>query len=134
MKGTIHFKKAIEIKLQEMAQNDEAFKRSLENKDKNIDDCIQYILNTVKKSGINGFTDDEVYGMAAHYYDEDKIDIGGKISCEVVVNHTVELTEKEKREAHEKAMEMEIEKQREKITAKKKKKAKKESVTEQTLF
>lgn len=36
--------------------------------------------------------------MALHYYDEEDIDIGKPVSCKVVVNHTVELTEEEKAE------------------------------------
>ena len=35
---------------------------------KNIDNCITYILNQVKKSGCCGFSDDEIFGMALHYY------------------------------------------------------------------
>jgi ribosomal protein S8E len=42
--------------------------------------------------------------MAIHYYDEENIDIGSKISCEVVVNHTVQLTDEEKVAAKERAM------------------------------
>ena len=34
--------------------------------------------------------------MVLHYYDEEDIDIGKPVSCKVVVNHTVELTEEEK--------------------------------------
>ena len=32
-------------------------------------------------------TDDEVWSLAIHYYDEDNIDVGKPISCGVVVNH-----------------------------------------------
>ncbi len=34
-----------------------------------------------------------------HYYDEDDIEVGKVISCQVAVNHIVELTEEEKAEA-----------------------------------
>jgi hypothetical protein len=74
------------------------------NPKKNIDDCITSILNTVKKGVINGFTDDEVYSMALHYYDEENIDIGNPVNCQVVVNHTIVLTEEEKAEARQKAI------------------------------
>jgi hypothetical protein len=37
--------------------------------EKNIDDFVTYLLNEVKKSGCNGFADDEIYSMAVHYYD-----------------------------------------------------------------
>ena len=44
--------------------------------------------------------------MAVHYYDEDDIDIevGKVISCQVAVNHVVELTEEEKAEARQEAI------------------------------
>lgn len=40
-----------------------------------------------------------------HYYDEDDIEIGKPISCKVMVNHHVELTEEEKQNARRKAIE-----------------------------
>lgn len=52
----------------------------------------------------DGFADEEIYSMALHYYDEEDIDIGKPVSCKVVVNHTVELTEEEKAEARRNAI------------------------------
>ena len=37
-----------------------------------------------------------------HYYDEDNIEVGKYINCQVVVNHTIALTEEEKAEARKK--------------------------------
>ena len=37
-------------------------------------------------------------------YDEDNIDVGNPISCGVVVNHKVELTEEEKAQARKEAL------------------------------
>lgn len=104
MKPTESFKKVIEAKLQEMGAADPLFAANLKKEGKNIDDCITYILNSVQKSGCNGFADDEIYGMAAHYYDEDNIDIGNPISCNVVVNHSVELTPEEIAQAKQAAI------------------------------
>jgi len=39
-----------------------------------------------------------------HYYDEDDIEVGKAISCQVAVNHIVELTEEEKAEARQEAI------------------------------
>ena len=64
---------------------------------------VLHILNEVQRSGCNGFEDDEIFGMAVHYWDEDNLDAGKKISCKVVVNHTIELTEEDKQELKEKA-------------------------------
>ena len=42
--------------------------------------------------------------MAVHYYDEDDIEVGKVVSCQVSVNHIVELTEEEKAEARQEAI------------------------------
>jgi hypothetical protein len=89
MKSTDNFKTIIADKLQQMGKEDSLFAVKLKNIKKNIDDCITYILNTVKKSGCCGFTDDEVFGMAAHYYDEENIEVGKPVDCNVVVNHSI---------------------------------------------
>ena len=96
MKGTEHFKQTIKEYLDGRAQTDELFAVSYAKENKNLDDCITFILNQVKASGCCGMTDDEVWSLAIHYYDEDNIDVGKPISCGVVVNHKVELTEEEK--------------------------------------
>ena len=43
--------------------------------------------------------------MAVHYYDEDDVEVGNPVSCQVSVNHIVELTEEEKAEARQRAVE-----------------------------
>jgi hypothetical protein len=104
MKSTEIFKRTIQNYLEQRATNDELFATSYRKPQKNIDDCITYILNTVHKSGCNGFADDEIYGMAIHYWDEDSIEVGKNFDCRVVVNYTVELTAEEKEEARKEAM------------------------------
>ena len=99
MKGTEHFKRTIKEYLDGKARTDELFAVSYAKENKNLDDCITFILNQVKASGCCGMTDDEVWSLAIHYYDEDNIDVGKPISCGVVVNHKVELTEEEKAQA-----------------------------------
>ena len=80
------FKEAIMGYLDQLAIHDELFAKTLEKPNKNIDDCATYILNTVKRSGRQGFADDEIYSMAIHYYDEDTIVVGEKISARVIIN------------------------------------------------
>lgn len=104
MKASIHFQTEIQSYLEQRAEYDELFAHSYRNPLKNIEDCITYILNEVQKSGCNGFADDEIFGMAVHYYDEADIEIGKPIDCKVVVNHAVELTEEEKAEARKEAV------------------------------
>ena len=95
MKSSEAFKQTIQSYLESRANTDELFAPSFAKSGKNIDDCCTYILNTVQKSGCNGFADDEVFGMAVHYYDEDRVEVGKPITGRVVVNHSVELTAEE---------------------------------------
>ena len=103
-KGTQAFNDTIKAYLEERAENDALFAVKFANPSKSVDECVTYILNQVQKSGCNGFTDAEVYGMAIHYYEENEIEVGNPINCKVVVNHTVELTEEEKEEARQEAI------------------------------
>ena len=103
-KATDYFKQTIQSYLQRRAQEDELFAPRYANPKKNIDDCITYILNYVQKSGCNGFSDGEIYGQAVHYYDENEIEVGKPLQCQIAVNHVVELTAEEKAEARQKAI------------------------------
>lgn len=119
MKSTDTFKQTVLAHLTMVADQDPLFYANFVNSDKNIDDCITYILNTVQKSGCNGFADDEVYNMAMHYYDERNIEVGKAISSQVVVNHHVEITEEEKAEIKQKAKDELYAQERQKLTQKK---------------
>ena len=113
MKGTEHFTRTIAEYLNQRAMTDPLFAPNLLKPNKNIEECITYILNEVQKSGCNGFDDDDellrawlekIFSMAVHYYDEDDVEVGKAISCQVAVNHIVELTEEEKAEARQEAI------------------------------
>lgn len=104
MKPTEIFKQTVQNYLEQRAMNDDLFAVSFRKANKNIDDCITYIFNTVQKSGCNGFADEEIYSMAVHYYDEDTVEAGKNFDCRVVVNHTVELTAEEKEQARKEAI------------------------------
>ncbi|PXV68740.1 PcfK-like protein [Dysgonomonas alginatilytica] len=104
MKSTDHFKNTIKAYLEERVASDTQFEWVYTKENKNIEDCITYILNAVQKSGCNGFTDEEIYSLAVHYYDEDNIEVGKPVNCGVVVNHTVVLTEEEKEEVRKEAI------------------------------
>lgn len=104
MKSTDHFKRTIQAYLDEQAAKDELFAVHYQNENKSIDQCIIYILNTVKQSGCSGFADDEIFGIAVHYFTETDIKVGQPINCSVVVNYTITLTEEEKTEARKQAV------------------------------
>lgn len=103
MKATEHFKQTIKAYLDERAKNDELFAVSYAKENKNMDDCVTFILNQVKRSKCMGLTDEEVYSLAVHFFDEEDIEIGNPIACNVIVNHTVELTEEEMAQARQEA-------------------------------
>lgn len=104
MKATEHFKQTIKAYLDERAKNDELFAVSYAKENKNMDDCATFILNQVKRSKCMGLTDEELYSLAVHFFDEEDIEIGNPIACNVIVNHTVELTEEEKAQARQDAL------------------------------
>ena len=103
-KGTRAFNDTIKAYLETRAENDALFAVRLANPSKSVEDCVTYIINQVQKSGCNGFSDDEIFGMAVHYWEEDEIEVGNPVNCKVVVNHTVEHTEEEKEQARQEAI------------------------------
>ena len=104
MNGTEQFTRTIAEYLNLRVATDPLFAPNLAKPHKNIEDCITYILKQVQQSACNGFEDDEIYSMAVHYYDEDDLDVGSPVTCHVVVNHTIVLTEEEKAEARKQAI------------------------------
>ncbi|WP_430811290.1 MULTISPECIES: PcfK-like family protein [unclassified Carboxylicivirga] len=126
MKSTQEFKQIIKAELEARAASDALFAANYAKAGKSIDDCITYIINTVKASGCNAFAPDEVYAMAAHYYDEDNIKVGKPVQCRVVTNRPakqfVELSDEEKAQAKEEAKKQaiaeEVARQKEKLTRK----------------
>lgn len=105
MKGSEAFKKVIQDYLNDAAKMDPIFAKHLQKEGKNIDDCVTYICNWAKNDGLNGYSDNEIYGQAIHYYIEDNIEVGTMPRGQVISNRHIELTEEEKAEAKEKALE-----------------------------
>ena len=102
-----HVKDAIKAYLDERAKNDELFAQNYAKKNKNIDECLEYVIGEVRKRGNAVYmTDAEVFGLAVHYYDEDDIKInrlpeGTKLSASAPA---VELSEEDKAKAHDQAV------------------------------
>lgn len=134
MKGTEHFKRTIQMHLEQRAAEDALFAKNYRNPAKNIDDCVTYILNYVQRSGCNGFTDGEIFGQAVHYYDENEIEVGKPIQCQVAVNHVVELTAEEKAEARQKAIQKYQDEEVRKLQNRNRPAAKKETIVQPSLF
>jgi hypothetical protein len=94
------FKQAIKAYLDKRAEEDSLFAPKYANEKKSIDECCSYIMGEARKRGnAIAISDEEVYGMAAHYYDEDDIKInrlpaGEKASVSSPAK-PVELTEED---------------------------------------
>ena len=104
MKGSDYFQKAIKDYLDKRAAEDPQFAEKYGNEKKSIEECCKYILGEVSASGQSGFADEEIFGMAVHYYDEEDIKVQANRVERVVSNHHVDLTEEEKAEARKQAI------------------------------
>lgn len=104
MKQTLAFENAIKKYLDEFASNDSVFALKYANPDKSISQCCDFIASEVRKMGVCGLEDSEVYGLAVHYYDESDVKIDQNVNYQVTCNYHVELTEEQKEEARAEAM------------------------------
>lgn len=119
VKGTEAFMEAIKNHLRAYVKKDPLFMNNLRKETKNIEDCVTYIFNQVRASGCIGYTEEEIYKLARHYYDEDAIEVGKPITeGEVIVNQfkqpSQEDIEQWKKEARQKVFDEEIAKMRKK--------------------
>lgn len=95
-------KNAIKAYLDKRAQEDTLFAASYAKENKNIDECFDYIIGEVRKKGNAVYmSDEEVFGMAVHYYDEDDIKIaplptGEKVATGNTEKPTSVISDKEK--------------------------------------
>lgn len=100
---------AIKTYLDRRAAEDTQFADVYANPKKNINECFRYILQQAKKRGSAVcMTDEEVYGLAVHYYDEADLIVpanvgGASVSHSASPVQKVELTEAEKEAAREAA-------------------------------
>ena len=120
--------------LEQRAEEDALFAKKYRNPAKNMDECVTHILNYVQKSGCSGFTDGEIFGQAIHYYEENEIEVGKPMNCQVVVNHVVELTEEEKAEARQNAVRRYQEEELRKLQNRNRPPARKETQPQPSLF
>lgn len=64
----------------------EDIKTNLEKENKSLHEMFQYIMGEAKKKAVNNcacLSDEDVYGLAVHYYDEDDIKINYNIKANV---------------------------------------------------
>lgn len=106
MKSSENFIEAIRNYLDSRAESDNLFAIRYADPSKSLSECCQYILNEVKRQGVAVLTNDDVYSLACHYFDGDVSaeEIGNPINCKVVISKD-QLTEEDKAELKEQAME-----------------------------
>lgn len=144
-------KESIKTYLDARAQEDEQFARSYAKEGKTLDQCVAYIWQEVRKMATANnrcvaVPEDEVYGLAVHYYDEDNIKFDDRAMPHMKVDgenvrmdafekevNDYELTEEEKQEARQLAIEREVERLQ-KASRKAKKAPKPEEDNSLTLF
>lgn len=70
-------KKLIQEYLDDKAKGDELFEKMYKKPGKDIDSCWAYIVNMAKRKGgaCVCMSDDEVFGLAVHYYCEDNLEV-----------------------------------------------------------
>lgn len=131
------FKDAVKDYLDKMAADDPVFAAKLANPEKTLDKCVEYVESEIFhkyiKSG-NGRrvavcepSPQECFGLAVHFYDEEKIEIRKMDGVGSVSTATpgIALTEEDKAKAREKAIERLAEEEARKIKAEEEKKRQK---------
>ena len=78
-------KQVIQSYLEERAKRDPLCATSYAKPNKKIDECYDYIISQAKKRGgsVVCMSDDEVFGLAVHYYDEDDIKVSKQTNYKV---------------------------------------------------
>lgn len=106
MKSSENFIEAIRQYLDSRAESDSLFAIRYADPSKSVEECCQFILNEVKRQGVTVMTNDEVYSLVLHYFDGDvsEKEIGSPINCKVVISKD-QLTEEDKAELKQQAME-----------------------------
>jgi carbamate kinase len=134
-----NFQLAIKSYLDELSLIDEQFAAKYRSEEKSIEKCCAFIISEMKKlaqNNVMGATDDEVYGLALHYYLEDKLDADLQFTNNVLVvsNQFVDLTEEEKAEAKKAAIAQYQKEELQKLQSRKKPVVKKEIQVQPSLF
>ena len=136
-----NFELAIKQHLDQRAATDALFAQAYAKPKKSIEECCQFIYGEVSKKDRGGanclaLSDDEVFGLAVHYYDEDNIKVekvhGVGASHNQKQLPDYEPTEADKETARRRAMQKLVDQEMERMKAKPK--AKKVEVEQPTLF
>ena len=130
------FEEAIKTHLEQRAKEDSLFAVSFAKPNKSITECCSYILGEARKRGnAVAMSDEEVFGMAVHYYDEDDIKVAKLptgVKSSVSTSKPAELSETDKEEARLAALKR-LEEEQYALIKKRPTKAKKEDAEAQQM-
>lgn len=95
---------AMQEMMQRRIEQEPEFALKMANPNKSMEGAINFLCNEVKKSGLCVLTDEAVEAILVHYWDEEDIKEVDNIGCNIVVSKP-ELSEADKAELKEQAME-----------------------------
>lgn len=128
---------AIQAYLETYAAGDPVFAKKLANPDKSIDKCLEFIEGEIfhkyvkeaggKRVAVAMPSRQECFGLAVHYYDEEKVEIRQMEGVSEVTHATpgVPLTEEDQEKARQRAIERLAEEKAREIKAEEEKKRQK---------
>ena len=95
---------AMQKMLQERCIAEPAFAIKMANPNKSFEGAVNYLCSQIQKSGLCMVDDATVLNHLTHYFDETCVEEAGKVNCDIVVSKP-ELTEEDKAELRQQAME-----------------------------
>lgn len=95
---------AMQQMLQERCIAEPMFAIKMANPSKSMEGAVNYLCSQIQKSGLCMVDDKEVMNILVHYFDENEIEDCGKVNCNIVVSKP-ELSDKDKAELKQQAME-----------------------------
>lgn len=95
---------AMQQMLQERCIAEPTFAIRMANPNKSMEGAINYLCSQIQKSGLCCVDDTTVMNILVHYFDENEIEEGGRVNCNIVVSKP-ELSDEDKAELKEQAME-----------------------------
>lgn len=95
---------AMQQMLQERCIAEPTFAIKMANPSKSMEGAVNYLCGQIQKSGLCCVDDATVMNILVHYFDENEIEEGGKVNCNIVVSKP-ELSDEDKAELKEQAME-----------------------------
>ena len=95
---------AMQQMLQARCIAEPSFAIKMANPSKSMEGAVNYLCHTIQKSGMCCVDDTTVMNILVHYFDENEIENCGKVNFNIVVSKP-ELSEEDKAELKEQAME-----------------------------